>query len=264
MSLTQECKEVALANGADLAGVVKAANLPEHSESLAKILAGADSVIVLAVGHNLAALANDNTQVMQVETAFTYAEATRAAKSVERYLARKGYSAVAVPPFLPVDMAEPKYGLKGEICWRRAAVRAGLGSYGMNGLLVTSRFGSAVRLSGVVTTADLTPDEPLSEDVCTHCGLCLEACPAKALSGDGPVNKRLCGPKALEFGFNKFRSILEKVATGSDKEKRELLDDYSLRELWQTFITGSYYYCAHCLTQCPLGDHAEQEIGKSR
>jgi epoxyqueuosine reductase QueG len=36
----------------------------------------------------------------------------------------------------------------GEICWRIAGVRAGLGSYGENGLLVTNEFGSAIRISG--------------------------------------------------------------------------------------------------------------------
>jgi epoxyqueuosine reductase QueG len=127
----------------------------------------------------------------------------------------------------------------------------------MNGLLVTGRFGAGVRLSGVLTTADLTPDSPLTEDVCTHCGLCVEACPVGALSGDRPVNKRLCGPKAMEFGFNKFKSLQGKPTTGSSDEKGELLDDYSLRELWQTLITGSYYSCACCQTQCPVGDHRE-------
>ncbi|MFA6224033.1 MAG: hypothetical protein WC647_17165 [Desulfomonilaceae bacterium] len=48
--------------------------------------------------------------------------------------------------------------MKGEICWRRAWVRASLGSYGENGLLVTREFGSAIRLAGVLTTADLEPD----------------------------------------------------------------------------------------------------------
>jgi epoxyqueuosine reductase QueG len=254
VSLTDDCKEVALANGADMAGVVKAADLPEHSESLANILPGVDSVLVLAVGHNRTALSSENTQVMQLETSFTYAEATRAAKSVERFLFRRGDPSVSVPAFLPVDMAAPNYGLKGEICWRRAAVRAGLGSYGMNGLLVTKRFGSAVRLSGVVTAAELTPDAPLSENVCTLCGQCLQACPAAALSGEGPVNKRLCGPSAMEFGFNQFRSILGKLASGSNEEKSEILDSRHLRELWQTFITGSYYYCARCQTQCPAND----------
>ncbi len=55
--------------------------------------------------------------------------------------------------------------MKGEICWRRSGVRAGLGSYGENGLLVTREFGSAIRLAGVLTTADLEPGHPLAEDV---------------------------------------------------------------------------------------------------
>lgn len=253
MSLTEECKDVALANGADKAGVVKAAELPEHAENLERIMAGADSVLVLAAGHNIEALASENTQVNQIEIAYTYAEATRAAKAVERFLSRQGIRAMAVPPFLPVDMAEPKYGLKGEICWRRAAVRAGLGSYGLNGLLTTREFGSAVRLGGVVTLAELDPDGPLTENACVECGACLAACPARALPGDGPVNKRRCGPHSMKYGFNRFRSVMERLALAPEEEKRALLDGFELRELWQTFITGSYYYCAACQVQCPGG-----------
>ena len=67
---------MALANGADLAGVVKAGDLTEHLESMDNILLEADSVIVKAVGNNRTALATENIQAMQLEISFTYAEAT--------------------------------------------------------------------------------------------------------------------------------------------------------------------------------------------
>ena len=38
------------------------------------------------------------------------------------------FPAVAVPAFIPLDMAAPNKGMRGEICWRRAGMRAGLGS----------------------------------------------------------------------------------------------------------------------------------------
>ena len=81
-------------------------------------------------------------------------------------------------------MDEPGKGMRGEICWRRAGVRAGLGTYGESGALVTKEYGQAVRLSGVVTTANLIPDTPVKEDVCDHCMRCVEACPVSALKGN--------------------------------------------------------------------------------
>ncbi len=251
MTLSDRLKEFALANGADLAGVVAVAELPEHQESIQAMLPGAVSVVALAVRHNPVALGSANTQVMQMETAFTYDQVSQAAKKVERFLTAQGQDSLAVPAFLPLDMAEPKYGLKGEICWRRAAVRAGLGSYGQNGLLVTRDFGAAVRLGGLLTRAALEPDAPLAKSACNQCGACLEACPAQALANPGKVDKRLCGPRSMEYGFNHLRATLAQLTAGDPAQRQAGLDGLGLRELWQTLITGSYYYCAQCQLQCP-------------
>jgi epoxyqueuosine reductase QueG len=251
MSLTARVKEFAQASGADLVGVLRALDLPEHQQSIQAILPGAVSLVVMAVRHNPAALGAANLQAMQLETGYTYEQVSLAAKKVERFLDGQGHLALAVPAFLPVDMNAPKFGLKGEICWRRAAVRAGLGSYGLNGLLVTRDFGAAVRLGGLLTSAALEPDAPLAASACDECGACLAACPAQALKGEGKVDKRLCGPHALEYGFNHFRATLASL-TGPDAGQREAaLDGFGLRELWQSLITGNYYYCAQCQLQCP-------------
>jgi epoxyqueuosine reductase QueG len=251
VSLTAQVKENALALGADLVGVVAVADLPEHQEAIQAILPGAVSVVVMACRHNPAALGSSNTQVMQLETNFTYEQVSLAAKRVERFLETQGHLTAAVPAFLPVDMSAPKFGLKGEICWRRAAVRAGLGSYGLNGLLVTRDFGAAVRLGGLLTAAHLEPDAPLAESPCDECGACVAACPAQALKGEGKIDKRLCGPRALEHGFNHFRATLAELTGGDPARRESALDGFGLRELWQTFITGNYYYCAQCQLQCP-------------
>jgi len=31
----------------------------------------------------------------------------------------------------------------------------------------------------------------------------------------------------------------------------ETIEGKGLRELWQTFMTGNYYYCLECQAQCP-------------
>ncbi|MFZ5585150.1 MAG: hypothetical protein ACOZHQ_04395 [Thermodesulfobacteriota bacterium] len=252
MSLTAAVKQFALDQGADLAGVVAAAELPEHREAIAALLPGAVSVVVLATRHNPAALGSANLQAMQLETAYTYQQVSLAAKRVERFLDDRGHHSLAVPAFLPVDMAAPKYGLKGEICWRRAAVRAGLGGYGQNGLLVTREFGAAVRLGGLLTRAPLEPDAPLAEGVCDQCGACLAACPAQAFAaGPGKVDKRLCGPQAMAHGFNHFRACLAGLTSPDPAQRQAALDGQGLRDLWQSLITGNYYYCAQCQLQCP-------------
>jgi len=109
------------------------------------------------------------------------------------------YDLLAIATFIPLDMEAPSKGIRGETCWRRAGVRAGLGSYGESGALVTKEYGWAIRISGMVTTAELIPDVPLKEDVCDHYMRCVEACPVGALSGGRKINKKLCGDQRCGY-----------------------------------------------------------------
>ena len=252
--LTKRAKEAALANGADIVGVLKVEDLPEHSESIAGILPTASSVIVVASRHSLTALRSDNNQAAQFDTIYTYRECERAAHRASRFLESEGFLSVAVPAFIPIDMKDPKKGMQGEICWRRAGVRAGLGSYGENGLLITKKFGAALRLSGLVTSADLEVDIPLDEDICDHCMRCIEACPAKALSGGGKINKKLCGDRIFAYGLRFFINVLQSLTETPKEAVGDLLKTHGVRELWQTFMTGNYYYCFSCQSQCPAAE----------
>jgi epoxyqueuosine reductase len=66
---------------------------------------------------------------------------------------------------------------------RHAAVRAGLGEFGLNNVVVTERFGPRIRFNSVITAAPLTPSAPLQKKTCPgeSCGICLSECPAGAL-----------------------------------------------------------------------------------
>jgi epoxyqueuosine reductase QueG len=239
-----------MANGADLIGILKVSDLPEHTEGIFKILPSARSVLVVASRHSLAAISSANIQIAQYDTIYTYNETARAAQKTARFLESEGFLSAAVPAFIPIDMRDPKKGMRGEVCLRRAAVRAGLGSYGENGLLVTKKFGAAVRLSGIVTEADLEANSPLDEDLCDHCMRCVKSCPSGALSGKGMINKKLCGDTVFKYGLRFFQLFMRHLAEKSHKNIIELIHGYDLRELWQTFMTGNYYYCFKCQTQC--------------
>lgn len=64
-----------------------------------------------------------------------------------------------------------------------AGVAAGLGEFGISGLLLTPQYGPRVRLACVVTDAALTPT-PLYDGppLCDKCGLCIKNCPSEAFT----------------------------------------------------------------------------------
>lgn len=248
--LTEESKKRALESGAALVGVIEVQSLPEHAEAISRLLPTARSVMVVASEHSLAAIGSEVNQMAQFDTIHTYTECARAAHTTSRYLESMGFSSLAVPAFIPIDMDEPGKGMRGEICWRRAAVRAGLGSYGESGLLVTKEYGAAVRIAGLVTSAPLEPDSPLEEDLCDHCMECVDACPAGALSGNGKVNKKLCGEAIFKYGFRFFQRCIEGMMNEPTEELKAMVQGYELREMWQTFMTGNYYYCFACQSHC--------------
>ena len=66
---------------------------------------------------------------------------------------------------------------------KTVATRAGLGWIGKNCLLVTEKYGSALRLSSIVCDAPLPVDTPIDESRCGGCTVCVDSCPAGALTG---------------------------------------------------------------------------------
>jgi len=64
-----------------------------------------------------------------------------------------------------------------------AATQAGLGWIGKCALLVTKDFGSAIRITTVLTDAGLPANEPVNKSMCGNCTSCVDACPGNAISG---------------------------------------------------------------------------------
>ncbi len=79
---------------------------------------------------------------------------------------------------------------------RHAAYLAGLGSFGMNNMILTPEYGPRVRFGSVFTEAELTPDPVISDDLCIRCMRCVDLCPSNALQGEmypeGITDKHAC------------------------------------------------------------------------
>jgi epoxyqueuosine reductase len=75
--------------------------------------------------------------------------------------------------------------IKGDFPHKTAATRAGLGWIGRHCQLITRPFGPWIRLGTVFTDTELPWRPPTERNFCGRCTRCVQACPAKALKGNG-------------------------------------------------------------------------------
>lgn len=111
--------------------------------------------------------------------------------------------------------------------FRHFAYGAGLGTFGLNNMLITEK-GCAGRIGTVVTNIPVEPDSPKNEEACLYkrsgtCGLCVKRCPSGALRKDG-FDRALCFRQCLknaevytEFG-NSYASHAGEEAEASGSE----------------------------------------------
>ncbi|MCR4434940.1 MAG: 4Fe-4S double cluster binding domain-containing protein [Clostridiales bacterium] len=121
-----------------------------------------------------------------------------------------GYSGVAVPASQTVRDAAESY--SGIFPHKTAAVKAGLGWIGKSGLFISSEFGPRVRLGTILTDFKLPVEAVETAGGCGECRLCVESCPAAALTGspwrEGCRRSEIVDAKACSDYMNeKFKHI---------------------------------------------------------
>lgn len=86
---------------------------------------------------------------------------------------------------------------------RHAAVLTGLGTFGVNNMVLTPEYGPRVRFGTVFTSAEIAPDPIISDTLCTKCNLCVDLCPQHALDGndypEGLTNKHACASRSADL-----------------------------------------------------------------
>jgi len=139
-------------------------------------------------------------------------------------LRRRGWR-VSIPS--PTTEAFPP-DLRTPLPHKTVATRAGLGWIGKNALLVTRSFGSAVRLTSVLTDAPFTADGPIDRSNCGTCRACVDACPGHAPHGTN---------WALGLDRNAFFSAGDCLRTCGEVTARAGL--------------GVHTICGICIPACP-------------
>ena len=104
-------------------------------------------------------------------------------KKVARLLKGYGYRYLTIPP--DSDRRDGTYisKLYDLFSHKVAATCSGIGWVGRNGLLINRDYGPGLSFTTVLTDAPLDVDEPINSCLCGECKLCVEHCPAGAISG---------------------------------------------------------------------------------
>ncbi len=257
--------------GADLVGIADGKVLdahppdPKHPQTPSLVTQrDSASVIVLAKRHlsGTARLQDWNERHKQYAAELALSQLEDASLKLVYFLEDEaGHPALIIPP-MHTDTARNyraymEGGTYGALSLTHAAVEAGLGTLGLNLMLLTPEYGPRVLLTAVLTSAQLTPDQRMTTPLCLgeECGRCLLACPGDAILQWG-LDKKKCAPYASPYGFSKVvEHVGNVVRAGSVEEQVELLRSGDSFNIWQTILrgVGAYTGCTRCEDVCPVG-----------
>ena len=136
-------------------------------------------VIILGHGMDASLVRSYPSALAGAATGLEYSREASIVIQLTAYIRNLGYTAVA--SMNDTALAIPY------------AIKAGLGEYGRNQMVITREFGPRVRFSKIFTSLPLKPDKPLKfgvEAYCNQCTVCADECPPKALPYGPPSFER--------------------------------------------------------------------------
>lgn len=161
------------------------------------MLPGARTVIVIFLPYSSVVyedMKNNLLTSVIYSDAYMYTNALLNDMSVQTglLLKSKGYRYASEPPTENFDH------INKTACWghKANAVIAGIGTFGLNHLLIT-KAGCLGRLTSVVTDAYIEPGKRPQHSYCLFfqtgkCRKCVDNCPSGALCSDGSIDKKRC------------------------------------------------------------------------
>ena len=205
-AMAAEIKRVARFFGADLCGITElderwlyasSVDARDMSEAPLGLPEGLDSVIVLGHEMDEELVATYPSALAGAATGREYSHEAAVVMQVAAYIRNLGYE--AVPSMNDTGLVIPY------------ALKAGLGEYARNQLVITPQFGPRLRFSKIFTNLPLAHDAPKPLGVrafCDICTKCADSCPVKALPY-GPPEVGGANRSAIR-GVRKWTSDAEK------------------------------------------------------
>ena len=154
---------------------------------------------------------------------------------------KEGYRTIPLPCFFPVKLKNGK--LRGYLSYKHIAEQAGMGSIGLNSLLISGKYGNRLCLSAVITEKEFTVKKrDLKKSLCIKCNRCIESCPSRAIK-NGNVKLSKCinfSSQVPVFLMPLFKLFM----------KWNLTSKY-MEALINTLSWNIEMICSECLINCP-------------
>lgn len=237
----REIKAIARLFGADLIGITHRDDRWHYSERpdtrtmtpvADDLPEGLSHVIVMGHAMDADLVETYPSALAGAATGREYSHEAAIAMQVAAYIRNLGYNAVA--SMNDTALVIPY------------AIKAGLGEYGRNQMVLTPEFGPRVRFSKIFTDLPLAVDGPRDlgmKAYCEECDVCAVACPVKALPFGAP-----------DFG--------EEVAAGSPSTLRGVRKWSSNAEACFGYWAKLKSDCAICMRVCPFTAPREGSFGR--
>ena len=141
---------------------------------------------------------------------------------------------------------------------KRAAVLAGLGRKARNGLVSHDRFGTRIRLGGVLTAAPLTGTPLQAGAPCPpSCRICMGVCPTGAISDAGRVSHLRCFADAGRRGMD-FKTLKAGFRQRYPSDRGD--EDYTMNDYLAIEGNDNRICKIACVAFCPLGEKPMADV----
>ena len=273
-----DIRQAVLSFGANLTGIVGTDRLEQLAPGQCATIASSMRTFVVFAKRTLRGISwSRHLQSKQIAGGHTMRALDHIGSRLCHLLEGRGYPSLPVPAgFFDFEKRVPEDVTpagQGSYLLRLAAVEAGLGTWGLNNMVLTPEFGPRVYFGGAMTELEVENDQALQSELCLgleECGRCAAICPEDAIPRQARVGAELhtyrgldraaCCRSSQPFGFGAFiNHASEVVQTLDSAEMWERVLGVRGRktgEVWAEMAImkeGSITGCSQCVQVCPVG-----------
>jgi len=189
MGLTEDLREYASLLELDFVGFCSAESFDEAPEDRKPRVYLEDVRSIISIGYRLNCGPIQNLPASRsaymLEHDYANRHLDQASQKITRFLEERGFDAIGFDSGAGFyhEAGKTPETFAGDFSHKHAAVACGLGKFGLNNLVLSPRWGPRIRLSTIVTSAQLKYDLPIERNPCSapECEECVKICPVHAL-----------------------------------------------------------------------------------